>query len=60
MTIQSTSQGSAPPVDPFGAFLRENRAALSGAATGELAGLRFAAKDVFDVAGHRTGFGNPT
>jgi len=60
MGIDSTSHGPAPPVDPFGAFLRENHAALLGASTGELAGLRFAAKDVFDVAGHRTGFGNPT
>ena len=29
------------------------------AATGPLAGLRFAAKDLFDVAGHPTGGGNP-
>ena len=48
-----------PPHDPLGAFCRENHAALRGASEGPLAGLTFAAKDVFDVAGSRTGFGNP-
>ena len=33
---------------------------LAGASEGPLAGLSFVAKDVFDVAGHRTGAGNPT
>jgi amidase len=32
---------------------------IAGAATGPLAGLTFAAKDLFDVAGHPTGGGNP-
>jgi amidase len=32
---------------------------ISGAARGPLAGLTFAAKDLFDVAGHPTGGGNP-
>ena len=32
---------------------------LEGAASGPLAGLRFVAKDVFDVAGQRTGAGSP-
>ena len=49
-----------PPNDPLGAFCRENHAAADGSGTGPLAGLAFAAKDVFDVAGSRTGFGNPT
>ena len=49
-----------PPVDPLGAFCRENHAALSGAPEGPLSGLTFAAKDVFDVAGSKTGFGSPT
>ena len=49
-----------PPDDPLGAFCTENHAALPGAPSGPLASLRFAAKDVFDVAGSRTGFGNPT
>jgi amidase len=52
--------GAGPPADPLGAFLVANHAALPGAPTGSLAGLSFAAKDVFDIAGHRTGFGNPT
>ena len=34
--------------------------ALDGAPGGPLDGLRFAAKDIFDIEGHRTGFGNPT
>ena len=32
---------------------------LEGVATGPLAGLRFAAKDNYDVVGHRTGCGQP-
>ena len=49
-----------PPHDPLGAFCRENHVAIRGSGDGPLAGLTFAAKDVFDVAGSRTGFGNPT
>ncbi len=45
--------------DPVGAFLRENHVALEGASLGPLSGLTFAVKDVFHIAGHRTGFGNP-
>jgi amidase len=45
--------------DAFGAFCPGPRVALEGAATGPLAGLTFAAKDVFDVAGHITGAGSP-
>ena len=48
------------PDDPCGAFCRDTHVALPGTPGGPLAGLRFAAKDIFDVAGHRTGFGNPT
>src|SRR5512145_1218754 len=32
---------------------------IAGAPAGPLAGLTFAAKDLFDVAGHPTGGGNP-
>jgi amidase len=32
---------------------------LSGAVDGPLAGLTFGAKDLFDVSGHVTGYGNP-
>ena len=45
--------------DPFNAFCRENHVERAGAASGPLRGLRFAAKDVFDVAGVRTGAGSP-
>ncbi|MBI3452650.1 MAG: amidase [Rhodospirillales bacterium] len=45
--------------DLLGAFCPHGSFGLSGAPAGPLAGLRFAAKDLFDVAGHRTGAGNP-
>ncbi len=45
--------------DPYNAFCRDTHVELSGAANGPLHGLTFAAKDVFDIAGHRTGNGNP-
>ena len=54
-----SGRGEGPPDDPLGAFCLENHAALRGASEGPLAGLTFAAKDVFDIAGSRTGFGNP-
>ena len=54
-----TIQNPGPPHDPLGAFCVENHAALPGSGQGPLAGLTFAAKDVFGIAGSRTGFGNP-
>lgn len=45
--------------DPVGAFCRDNHVALRGSGTGPLAGLTMGVKDLFHVAGHRTGFGNP-
>jgi amidase len=45
--------------DKLGAFCRHNHAEMKGAPGGPLAGLTFAAKDLYDVAGHKTGFGNP-
>lgn len=48
------------PADPLGAFCRDNHVALEGAPNGPLAGLSFAAKDVFDIAGTRTGYGHPS
>ena len=47
------------PNDPYNAFCRHTHVALDGAPDGPLRGLTFAAKDVFDIAGHRTGNGNP-
>ena len=44
---------------PLNAFCPDSDAYLPGAAKGPLSGLTFAAKDIFDVAGHVTGCGNP-
>lgn len=43
----------------FGTFCPGPRVRRAGAATGPLARLRFAAKDLIDIAGHVTGGGNP-
>ena len=48
-----------PFEDPAGAFCRENHVALKGAGEGPLRSLTFGAKDVFHIAGARTGFGSP-
>lgn len=45
--------------DPLNAFCSDSDAYLAGASDGLLAGLTFAAKDIFDVASHVTGCGNP-
>lgn len=45
--------------DPLGAFVRHVDLRIEGRAGGPLSGLAFAAKDLFDVAGYRTGAGNP-
>ena len=45
--------------DEIGAFCRHTHVALEGSASGPLEGLTFAAKDIYDVAGHQTGFGSP-
>ena len=51
---------SRPPLnDTLGAFCTDTEAYVEGAAGGPLSGLTFAAKDIFDVAGHVTGGGNP-
>ena len=51
---------SRPPlIDTLDAFCTDTEAYLGGAPSGPLAGLAFAAKDIFDVAGHVTGGGNP-
>jgi amidase len=48
-----------PLHDPSHAFVPYPDVAVPGAATGPLADLRFAAKDLFDVAGYPTGGGSP-
>jgi len=45
--------------DRLGAFCRHTHVERKGASHGPLGGLGFAVKDVYDVAGHRTGFGSP-
>jgi amidase len=44
---------------PFNAFLDLPQIPVFNAETGPLAGLRLAAKDIYDVAGYPTGCGNP-
>lgn len=48
-----------PPDDPLGAFCRDNHIGLRGSGCGPLAGLTFGVKDLFHIAGARTGFGHP-
>lgn len=45
--------------DQIGAFCRHTHVAAKGAGAGPLAGLTFGVKDIYDIAGHRTGFGSP-
>ncbi|MGQ0749569.1 MAG: amidase [Betaproteobacteria bacterium] len=45
--------------DQIGAFCRHTHVAAKGAGAGPLNGLTFGAKDIYDLAGHRTGFGSP-
>ncbi len=45
--------------DPYNAFLDLPQLPVFSSETGLLAGLRLAVKDIFDVAGYRTGCGNP-
>ncbi len=45
--------------DHLGAFCTHTHVARAGAGRGPLHGLTFGLKDLFDVAGHRTGFGSP-
>jgi amidase len=45
--------------DPIGAYMPDGVIELAGAREGPLAGVTFAVKDIFDVAGTVTGRGNP-
>ena len=45
--------------DPLGAFCTHSRPVSAGSGEGPLTGLAFAVKDVFDIAGYKTGFGSP-
>ena len=46
--------------DSVGAWVTHGKFIIDGSPHGRLQSLRFAVKDVFDVAGAVTGFGNPT
>ncbi len=59
MNQLTTHRFPGPPEDPLGAFCRDNHVAKEGAARGPLKGLTFAVKDVFHIAGQKTGFGHP-
>lgn len=45
--------------EPVSGFIPGERLRIEGAAEGPLAGLRFAAKDIYDIEGYVTGGGNP-
>lgn len=45
--------------DKLGAFCRHTHVEMKGAADGPLSGCTFAVKDIYDVAGQKTGFGSP-
>jgi amidase len=45
--------------DTLGAFCRHTHAQLEGSPDGLLAGTAFGVKDLYHIAGRRTGFGNP-
>ncbi len=59
-TNASKTDSIFPILDTIGAWVPHGRFVVNGAASGPLRGLTFAAKDLFDVAGHPTGAGNPT
>ncbi len=46
--------------DPIGACVPHGKFCIRATGDGPLNGLRFAVKDIFDVADHPTGAGNPT
>ena len=57
--MMTTPQSSTFTPDALNAFCPDCNVYLPGAPNGPLAGLTFAAKDIFDLAGHITGCGNP-
>ena len=58
-TTESAGKQWVYPQDPLGAFCRDNHTSLEAQGTGLLDGLTFAAKDVMDIVGSTTGFGQP-
>ena len=52
-------RANAEIADPVGAFVPHTPPVIAGAAAGALAGLSFAVKDLYDIAGYPTGGGSP-
>jgi amidase len=46
-------------LDTLGAFCRHTHVEIAGGGSGPLAGLICGIKDLYDIAGHKTGFGSP-
>jgi len=46
--------------DPVNCFVPHSPPVIKGAASGPLQGLTFSVKDLYDIAGYKTGNGNPT
>lgn len=59
MTTTPNAGGEAITGDALGAFCSDRPLLLRGAAGGPLEGLRCGVKDLYHVAGQRTGFGHP-
>ena len=59
MTAATSRLSDEAQADAFRAFTDHGRVEVAGRGAGPLAGLRFAVKDQFDVAGLPTGLGNP-
>jgi amidase len=55
----SAAAGEREMKDTLGAFVPGSELRIAGAGEGPLAGLSFAAKDIYDLAGQVTGCGNP-
>lgn len=56
----TTHKAIRPEDDPVGAFFLEETVARAPTGHGLLDGLSCGVKDIFDIRGSRTGFGNPT
>ena len=59
MTAAPVELATLPFEDTVGAWVPHGRFVVPPSGNGPLDGLNFAAKDLFDVAGQRTGAGNP-
>jgi amidase len=57
--MTKTSDTTFPGHDPIHACVPHGQFSMSATGSGLLNGLTFAVKDIFDIAGHPTGAGNP-